>query len=97
MPVTQRSCQELTSRIDAADELDDDVHVISVDERRRVIGEKTRVETLTRAIRMGDGDTSELDLTSHPSGDIFPPRLNHSGHLESHDPTPQQGHTYRLD
>jgi hypothetical protein len=96
VPLAEGSCQELTGRVDATDELDDDIHIVPVNEHCGIIGKKTRVKALARAIRMGDSNTSELDLPPHSSGDILRPRFNHPGHLGPHNPAPQQGHAYRL-
>ena len=96
MSLLQGSRQELTCGVDATNELDDDVNVVTVDQRCRVIREQPRVKALTGAIRMGDSNVSELDTTAHPSRDVVTAGLNHAGHLGAHDPAPQEGHADRL-
>ena len=50
VPLAEGSCQELTGRVDATDELDDDIHIVPVNEHCGIIGKKTRVKALARAI-----------------------------------------------
>src|SRR5581483_10664224 len=70
-PALERAQQEAARRLDAADDLDDDVHVVSRDERCCVGGEQARVDRkVAVTLRTSYGDTDELEPRADASREI---------------------------
>ena len=91
--VLQRGEDQRPGRLDAADDLDDDVHVVAGDQRGRVGGEQPLGHLdLAGRVEAAYGDADQLDRLADPRLEVTGLLLQEADHLRADRAAAEDGH-----